>query len=92
MRRCYQPPTSQDTLGSQLGCVVVLVSKQYTYTVRRYLYQQLLSFLSIVMISRSKLDSKRYPDGSSHRYQMKFPPVHPPMPTTLGPVSFGVNI
>src|SRR5207247_476696 len=50
-------------------------------------------FDTIISIDCDKFGNQWYPHIAYHRDQMEFPPIHPAMPTRLGPMRlcFGIN-
>ena len=85
----------QEPLGTfaclpDVGCVVVNVSK-HEADFSWQLLDEVRGYLVVCRIGRGEPGTKRDPNLTDGNGQVQLPPVHPPVPTTLGPASLGVD-
>src|SRR5829696_4332339 len=74
---------------SDVGRVVVDVSEYEAHLVRQLL-DEVGSYQVVCCVGGSEHSRQRNPNLTHGDGQMQLPPVHPPMPAALSPVSFGV--
>src|SRR4029453_1301508 len=86
---CDQEPLGALAGLSEVGGVVVNVS-EYEAGLLRQLLDEVGSYQVVCFVGGSEPSRQRNPNLTHGDGQIQLPPVHPPTPAALRPVSFGV--